>query len=489
MIKIKATGDTTIYTAGKYCEEDILVQVPEATGEDLPELTNEGSATDLLSGKQLIDGEGNIVEGSFTIDNEINTQTDLVAQIQTALQGKAAGGTGIDLPDLSNPATGADILSGKEAINQNGKKISGTIATKTSDNLTVSGATVTVPVGYYASQATKSVATATQATPSITVDSNGKITASATQTVGYVTAGTKSSTKQLDTQAAQTITPGTADKTIAAARYLTGVQTIKGDANLIPANIKNGVSIFGVNGTLEGGSGGNNEGSEVFTSLVNGTITSYSNETLTKARAGIFMSCTNLSTVNLPACQTVDNYAFYQCTSLSSINIPQCISVKTNAFQYCSKLTEVNMPLCTTVDTSGFANCSQLTSINLSACTKINNYAFNYCTTLTEVELPACQMLTNSAFSNCHLLATASLPTITNIYAGVFNRCYNLKSLYLISSSICMLSNSNAFASTPIGGYSTSAGTYGSIYVPTSLVDAYKSATNWAYFSSRFVGI
>jgi hypothetical protein len=48
---------------------------------------------------------------------------------------------------------------------------------------------------------------------------------------------------------------------------------------------------------------------------------------------------------------------------------------------------------------------------------------------------------------------------------------------------------SNAFSSTPIGGYSTSAGTYGSIYVPTSLLTSYKNATNWTYFSSRFVGI
>ena len=54
-------------------------------------------------------------------------------------------------------------------------------------------------------------------------------------------------------QAAQTITPGTADKTIASGQYLTGVQTIKGDSNLKAENIKNGVSIFGVAGTLEEG--------------------------------------------------------------------------------------------------------------------------------------------------------------------------------------------------------------------------------------------
>lgn len=54
-------------------------------------------------------------------------------------------------------------------------------------------------------------------------------------------------------QAEQTITPGTVDKIIAAGRYLTGMQTIKGDADLIPANIKKGVNIFGVVGTMEEG--------------------------------------------------------------------------------------------------------------------------------------------------------------------------------------------------------------------------------------------
>ena len=52
-------------------------------------------------------------------------------------------------------------------------------------------------------------------------------------------------------QGAQTIIPGTSDKTIASGRYLTGTQTIKGDANLIPANIAEDKSIFGVQGTLK----------------------------------------------------------------------------------------------------------------------------------------------------------------------------------------------------------------------------------------------
>lgn len=51
---------------------------------------------------------------------------------------------------------------------------------------------------------------------------------------------------------AATYTPNRSNQTIAANQYLTGVQTIKGDTNLLAANIKKGVSIFGVVGTWEG---------------------------------------------------------------------------------------------------------------------------------------------------------------------------------------------------------------------------------------------
>lgn len=161
---------------------------------------------------------------------EIAEQTELLEQIAAALEGKAGGAT---LPTLDNPAVAADILSGKEAIDGDGNVITGTIATRTSSNLTASGATVTVPAGYYASQATKSVATATQATPSVSIDANGKITASATQTAGYVSAGVTTGKKQMTTQAAKTITPSTSSQTAVAKNvYTTGAVTVAA----IPSN-------------------------------------------------------------------------------------------------------------------------------------------------------------------------------------------------------------------------------------------------------------
>lgn len=71
-------------------------------------------------------------------------------------------------------------------------------------------------------------ATVQQATPSITVNADGTVTARATQAAGYVASGTRSATHKLSA----------AD-----------------DTDLTPENIKDGVSIFGVEGTLQTSAG------------------------------------------------------------------------------------------------------------------------------------------------------------------------------------------------------------------------------------------
>lgn len=56
-------------------------------------------------------------------------------------------------------------------------------------------------------------------------------------------------TGSMTEKTAQTYTPTTTDQTINANQYLAGAQTIKGDANLIPANIVAGKTIFNVAGS------------------------------------------------------------------------------------------------------------------------------------------------------------------------------------------------------------------------------------------------
>ena len=138
-------------------------------------------------------------------------------------------------------------------------------------DLTASGATVTVPSGYYAEQETKTIdsgvvnlpynisgtsASVTTGTNTITLNKTIGITPSVTH-AGYVDSiGTSQSnvslTASVTTKARATITPTTTDQTISSGTYLTGTQTISGDSDLVAGNIKDGITIFGIEGTYAG---------------------------------------------------------------------------------------------------------------------------------------------------------------------------------------------------------------------------------------------
>ena len=80
------------------------------------------------------------------------------------------------------------------------------------------------------------------------INTNTGVVTAGVSTAGYLGTGA-TKTLQLNTKSAATIIPSTTNQIIAAGQYLTGIQTIKGDANLVAANIASGVSIFGVTGT------------------------------------------------------------------------------------------------------------------------------------------------------------------------------------------------------------------------------------------------
>ena len=136
------------------------------------------------------------------------------------------------------------------------------------------------------------------ATPMIDVSAGGLITATTEQEKGYVSGGTKSATQQLTTQGAKTVTPTTTNQTaVASGRYTTGDVVVSGDANLVPENIAEGVSIFGVQGTHSGGGGdreqititvkGNTFNSFYYTVVSNGSVLDDSTKTTAVITADI----------------------------------------------------------------------------------------------------------------------------------------------------------------------------------------------------------
>lgn len=188
-----------------------------------------------------------------------------------------------------------------------------------------------------------------QATPVISVNSTtGLITA---------TAGAKSTTHQLAFQPAQTITPTTTNQTIPANTYLGGVQTIKGDANLVASNIVSGKSIFGVVGTAT--AGGSSGDTSIEDGLVTRTLTSYTNNRVTSIGRYAFASyISTLTTVNFPNCKTIADHAFYNCKSLRTMSFPSVTSIGSYAFGNCGNLSILDFPSVTSIGSYAFASCN-----------------------------------------------------------------------------------------------------------------------------------
>ena len=106
---------------------------------------------------------------------------------------------GVDILDLTDAtAQNANIVSPYTSYGSDGSKKTGDIASKSSSDLTASGATVTAPAGYYASNATKTVASGTEGTPTATKGTVSNhavtVTPSVTNTAGYISGGTKTGT-------------------------------------------------------------------------------------------------------------------------------------------------------------------------------------------------------------------------------------------------------------------------------------------------------
>ena len=184
---------------------------------------------------------------------------------------RSGGGT-----DTSNAtATAARILSGYTCY-VNDTKITGTMTNRGTVNQSLNpGGSYTIPAGYHSGSG-KVTVTSLSANTSGTANASrilsgytgwvggSKLTGTMTnrgavsQTLsanGSYTIpsgwhnGSGKVTQSLTTQGAKSVTPSTSNQTACSAnRWTTGTITIVGSSNLKAANIKNGVTIFGVKG-------------------------------------------------------------------------------------------------------------------------------------------------------------------------------------------------------------------------------------------------
>ena len=151
-----------------------------------------------------------------------------------------------------------------------------------------------------------------------------------------------------------------------------------------------------------------------------------------------FMSCTNLTAVNIPNSVTsIGNCAFRGCSGLTSITVSDSVtSMGEQAFAYCSGLTSVTIPDgVTSIGTGAFLGCSGLISIAIpDSVTRIGGYAFESCSNLTSVNIPdGVTSIGDNAFYSCSGLRAISVAAGNTSYKSIDGVLYSYDGTVLVA--------------------------------------------------------
>lgn len=176
---------------------------------------------------------------------------------------------------------------------------------------------------------------------------------------------------------------------------------------------------------------------------------------------------------------TVRAHLFHS-SSLTSVDFPNATSIATYGFAYSNGLTELYFPSVTSIGDTAIRECTNLVTLDCPKLLTIGNSTARGCTSLENLNLPSCTKVSNITFYGCSKLAKVDFPKVTSIGSQAFYNCSILETLILRSGTRCSLSATNALTNTPIAK-----GT-GYIYVPSTLIESYKTATNWTTYANQF---
>ena len=183
----------------------------------------------------------------------------------------------------------------------------------------------------------------------------------------------------------------------------------------------------------------------------------------------------SLNSVYLPECEVLYGYTF-QSVPISSIDLPKCKRMIQNDFYLCQDLQNINLPQCDYLGPNTFKNCVNLKSIDLPLCTTVGANAFDYCFVMSSVSLPMCKYVGPNAFHSALALSSVNLPVCSRIDRNAFAEV--IETLVLGYDSVVTIPAIGIFS-----------GNIPSIYVPASLVEAYKADPNWSQYSDRIFPI
>lgn len=160
--------------------------------------------------------------------------------------------------------------------------------------------------------------------------------------------------------------------------------------------------------------------------------------------------------------------AFYNDKQLSSVTLQNATHVGSNAFERCTLLSKCSVDKMQTCGDSAFsrANLSQAVFPNLSA---IARNMFVFCSYLKKVKCDKAISIDERAFNGCASLEVIDILGGGNISAPSTSELHKLKSVVLRGTENVTPTSDTIWLPSSV-----------TIYVPDSLVEQYKSATNWS---------
>lgn len=124
-----------------------------------------------------------------------------------------------------------------------------------------------------------------------------------------------------------------------------------------------------------------------------------------------FYNTKNITKLSLTNLETLSGYyAFTACQDLQEINCPNLLRIfGQSCFGGCHKLSSVNIPLVSFIGSGAFNGCTAIKYISLPAVTTLSSEAFGYCT-FSKIVLPSLSKMNYDPFYNCRALVSVYLP-------------------------------------------------------------------------------
>ena len=248
-------------------------------------------------------------------------------------------------------------------------------------------------------------------------------------------------------------------------------------------------------------------GNNAVEGLLTGSLDEYTNNRVEKVGNGAFymyrypFSSHSPISLSLPSVYSIGSEAFSYCnvkelkfkreslslgekaftnSGLEYLYVAGKIEGSSNMFNNSNNLITIESPGTTSVVSYGFPNCSSLKNIIMPNLKSISYYGFKGCTSLERIYFPELTSVNQETFQSCSNLKIVHLPKLSSLnYQNIFASCTNLDTFILQNETEVISLNSSVFSGTQI------ANGEGAIYVPDSLVEDYKVATNWSKYADQ----